>query len=192
MDRLASVLRRNLHREYPCLEFYLGLGLMQIVPAYKLMIMIGVMTVDNSKSSLFTGLCIDTKLAYLHLLSSLSSILVQSLLIIRSITFSLSFTLQYLTELPFLLLTSTRIFYTGQNIVKAVIIRAVRFYFSCRRWKKNIHTYIHTYIHTHIPTYIRAYILTYIHIHIRTYIRTYMHTQIHTYILTYIHKYVYA
>ena len=148
---------------------------MQIVPAYKLMIMIGVMTVDNSKSSLFTGLCIDTKLAYLHLLSSLSSILVQSLLIVRSITFSLSFTLQYLTELPFLLLTSTRIFYTGQNIVKAVIIRAVRFYFSCRRWKKNIHTYIHTYIHIYLLTYVH----TYLHKYIYTYVRTYVHICLH-------------
>ena len=187
MDRLASVLRRNLHREYPCLEFYLGLGLMQIVPAYKLMIMIGVMTVDNSKSSLFTGLCIDTKLAYLHLLSSLSSILVQSLLIIRSITFSLSFTLQYLTELPFLLLTSTRIFYTGQNIVKAVIIRAVRFYFSCRRWKKNIHTYIHTYIHTHTYTYLHTCIHTYIHTYTHTYVHTYIYAHTNTYIHTHIH-----
>jgi hypothetical protein len=42
MDRLASVLRRNLHREYPCLELYLGFDLMQIVLAYKLMIMTGV------------------------------------------------------------------------------------------------------------------------------------------------------
>ena len=95
MDRQASILRRNLQREHPCLELYLGLDLMQIVLAYKLMIMTGVMTVQNSKSSLFTGLCIDTKLAYLHLLSSISSILVQSLLIVHSITFSLSFTLQY-------------------------------------------------------------------------------------------------
>lgn len=95
MDRLASILRRNLHREYPCLELYLELDLMQIVLAYKLMIMAGVMTADNSKSSVFTGLCIDTKLVFLHLLPSLSSILVQSLLIVRSITFFLSFTLQY-------------------------------------------------------------------------------------------------
>jgi len=95
MDRLASILRRNLHREYPCLELYLGLDLMQIVLADKLMVMTGVMTVDTSQSGLFTGLCIDTKLAYLHLLSSLFSILVQSLLIVRSITFSHSFTLQH-------------------------------------------------------------------------------------------------
>jgi hypothetical protein len=42
MDRLAIVLRRNLHREYPCLGLYLGLDLMQIVLACKLMIMTGV------------------------------------------------------------------------------------------------------------------------------------------------------
>jgi len=36
MDRLASILRRNLHREYPCLELYLGLDLMQIVLADKI------------------------------------------------------------------------------------------------------------------------------------------------------------
>jgi len=95
IGRLASILRRNLHRQYPCLELYLGLDLMQIVLACKLVIMTGVVSVDNLKSSLFTGLCIDTKLVYIHLLSSLSSVLVQSLLIVRSITFSLSFTLQY-------------------------------------------------------------------------------------------------
>jgi len=60
---LASILRRNLHGEYPCLELYLGLDLMQIVLADKLIIMTGVMTVDNSMSGLFTGLCMDTKLA---------------------------------------------------------------------------------------------------------------------------------
>ena len=48
MDRLASILRRDLHREYPCLELYL-----QLLLAYKLIIMTGVMTVDNSKPSLF-------------------------------------------------------------------------------------------------------------------------------------------
>jgi hypothetical protein len=96
MGRMAAItLRRNLHREYLCLELYLGLDLMQIVLVYKLVIMTGVVSVDNSKSSLFTGLYVDTRLVYIHLLSSLSSVLVQSLRIVRSITFSLSFTLQY-------------------------------------------------------------------------------------------------
>jgi hypothetical protein len=47
MGRMASILRRNLHREYPCLTLYLALDLMQIVLAYKLMIMTSVMSVDN-------------------------------------------------------------------------------------------------------------------------------------------------
>jgi hypothetical protein len=56
MDCLANILRRNLHRGYPCLDLYLILELVQLVLAYKL-IMNGVVTVENSKSSVFSVLC---------------------------------------------------------------------------------------------------------------------------------------
>jgi hypothetical protein len=110
-DRLANILRHNLYRGYPRLELYLGLKLLPLLLAFKLRIMNGVTTVENPQSTLFAGLCIDTKLTYLHfvikpswmhnynaqsnnlylhLFSSLSSILSQSLRIVRPIVSELA------------------------------------------------------------------------------------------------------